>query len=100
MTEQEFLAAVGTRVRMLRAARDLTQRELADAAGLHRTLIGRIEHGTVNFGVDTLRRLAQALRTTTTALVPSLHLADADTSRKELPVTDAWDRRPVDAPGP
>jgi transcriptional regulator with XRE-family HTH domain len=66
----DFLAALGTRVRLLRVARNLTQQDLADASGIHRTAIGSIEHGTVNFGVDSLPRLANALDTTAAALIP------------------------------
>jgi transcriptional regulator with XRE-family HTH domain len=72
MTEQEFLAALGARVRVLRAARGITQREVADAAGIHRTVIGRIEQGRVNFGVDFVRRLAHALGTTPPTLMPRI----------------------------
>jgi transcriptional regulator with XRE-family HTH domain len=72
MTEQEFLAALGARVRVLRAARGISQREVAAAAGIHRTVIGRIERGQVNFGVDFVRRLAHALGTTTTTLLPRI----------------------------
>jgi transcriptional regulator with XRE-family HTH domain len=72
MTEREFLAALGARVRILRAARGITQRDVADATGIHRTIIGRIERGEINFGVDYLRRLAAALGTATTTLVPRI----------------------------
>jgi transcriptional regulator with XRE-family HTH domain len=85
MTEEEFLADVGRRVRVLRAARDLSQRQLADAAGIHRTVVGRVERGRLNFGVDTLRRLAAALGTDTYALIPRL----SPHGSTERPVTDA-----------
>jgi transcriptional regulator with XRE-family HTH domain len=78
MTEQEFLTAIGVRVRVARAARGLTQREVAEGAGIHRTVVGRIESGRVNFGVDCLRRLARALDTTTTVLIPSGRCGSVD----------------------
>ncbi len=45
------LLALGREARRLREARDLTQEELADRAGLHPDYIGRIERGESNVGV-------------------------------------------------
>ncbi|HEX8063712.1 MAG TPA: helix-turn-helix transcriptional regulator, partial [Allosphingosinicella sp.] len=42
---------VGREARRLREARHLTQKELADRAGLHPNYIGRIERGESNAGV-------------------------------------------------
>jgi transcriptional regulator with XRE-family HTH domain len=70
LTEQEFLTALGIRLRLMRVARGLSQRQIADAAGIHRTVIGRIERGEVNFGIDYLRRLARALGVGASWLLP------------------------------
>jgi transcriptional regulator with XRE-family HTH domain len=69
-TEQKFLTALGTRLRLLRVARGQVLRQIANAAGIHRTVIGRIERGEVNFGIDYLRRLAQALGLAASWLLP------------------------------
>jgi len=67
--ERRFLERIGDRVRELRVAAGLTQAQLADRAGLHRTFIGSVERGERNVALLSLRRIAQALRTTPTELL-------------------------------
>lgn len=50
------------RVRELRIERGLSQDELADAAGLHRTYIGTVERGEQSIGVDNVEKIAKALK--------------------------------------
>ena len=54
----EFLRVLGKRVRLLRLARELTQDQLADAAGMSRSFVSLIEHGA--HGVDVVRLLRLA----------------------------------------
>jgi len=51
----------GQRVRDLRQARGLSQEELADAAGLHRTYVSSVERGQRNVGLDNILAIAVAL---------------------------------------
>jgi transcriptional regulator with XRE-family HTH domain len=53
---------LGQRVRELRLAYRATQEQLAERAGLSYKFIGEIERGKANPTVDTLYRLAKALR--------------------------------------
>jgi transcriptional regulator with XRE-family HTH domain len=62
LDDRQFLRTVGFRIRELRAARRLTQAELATACGLHRTFIGSVERGERNISVLNLRRIAKRLR--------------------------------------
>ena len=55
------LQAIGKNVRRLREALGISQEELADRAGLHRTYIGGIERGERNLGLINLVKLAHAL---------------------------------------
>lgn len=53
---------VGLRIARLRAERKMSQRELAEAAGITEQALSRIENGLRAPRVDTVRRLAEALR--------------------------------------
>ena len=59
---KQDLKLFGQRVRELRLAAALSQEELAESCGLHRTYIGGIERGERNVGVLNLLQLARALR--------------------------------------
>lgn len=52
---------MGSNVRALRTAKNLSQEGLADASGLHRTYIGSVERGERNVSIDSLERIAGAL---------------------------------------
>ena len=56
------LKRFGQRVRELRLAAGLSQEELAERTGLHRTYVGGIERGERNIGIRNLLHLAQTLR--------------------------------------
>ena len=59
--EAAFLRALGKRVRLLRRVRELTQDELAQAAGMSRSFVSLIEKGSHGVDVVRLLRLADAL---------------------------------------
>lgn len=62
--------AVGARIRELREAAQLTQRQLADSVGLTRSSIANIEAGRQgDIGITMLAKLADALDTTVAGLV-------------------------------
>jgi len=54
-------AALGQAIRELRQAAGLSQEELADRCGMHRTYVGGIERGERNVSFRNLLRLAAAL---------------------------------------
>jgi transcriptional regulator with XRE-family HTH domain len=54
--------AMAVNVRRTRNAKQLTQEELADRAGLSARYLGSIERGAVSASVSVLGQLAQALR--------------------------------------
>lgn len=54
-------AAFGRRIRVLRAARGMSQEVLAEAAGVHRTYVSSLERGQRNVGLDNVFALADAL---------------------------------------
>ena len=69
LNDQTFLRHVGDRVRELRTSRKMTQLQLGESAGLHRTFIGSVERGERNIAILSLRRIAKALRVSVAKLV-------------------------------
>jgi PAS domain S-box-containing protein len=64
----EFLQALGKIVNSKRQSRRMSLEELGQRAGLHRAYISEIERGERNLSLTVLKKLADALETTVTAL--------------------------------
>lgn len=64
----------GSTIREHREARDLTQDQLADAAGLNRAHISLIERGHRSVRLETIERLARALQVQPGDLLPRIRL--------------------------
>jgi transcriptional regulator with XRE-family HTH domain len=56
-------------LRAARLARNLTQEELADRAGLHRTYIGSAERGERNVTLESVEAIARALDVSPSSLI-------------------------------
>lgn len=56
-------------LRRLRAERGISQEELADLAGLHRTYVGSIERSERNVSIDNIEKLAAAFGITPSKLL-------------------------------
>jgi ribosome-binding protein aMBF1 (putative translation factor) len=69
-----FAKEFGKHVRAAREKRGMSQEDLADAAELHRTHISLIERGLRTVRIDTVGRLAYALRVQPGELMPKLRL--------------------------
>ena len=80
-----IVPALGERVCLLRQQRRLTQRELADRAGLHATTLSRLERGHQCPPVDGLARLAAALGCSLSHLVDLEGGAATGAGRLALP---------------
>lgn len=63
LDDRRFLRQLGERIRERRTVRGLTQQELGDRCGLHRTFIGSVERGERNLALLNLRQIARSLRT-------------------------------------
>lgn len=56
-------------MRSRRQQAGISQEDLADLAGLHRTYIGGIERGERNVSIDNIEKIARALKTDISELV-------------------------------
>jgi len=68
--KKKILVEFGDRVRELRKEKELSQEELADKAGLHRTYIGMIERGEKNITLTSIEKIAKALAVSIKELMP------------------------------
>lgn len=81
LSMQSPLSSFGENIRQLRMSRGLSQEELADEAGLHRTYIGSVERGERNVSLLNIIKLAEALQVTPSQLLEGLTSSGA--SRKK-----------------
>jgi len=58
----------GMRIRELRAAREMTQEDLAELSGLSRQYIGDVERGVRNISLVNIEKLARAFKTSLSEL--------------------------------
>ncbi|MBY0515231.1 MAG: helix-turn-helix domain-containing protein [Gemmataceae bacterium] len=80
-----IVAAFAQRLKAVRLARGMTQRQLAEAADITFSYISRLEAGGASPGIDLLERLATALRADVTDLLPPpVSAADARAHREKV----------------
>lgn len=60
---QLVLKQIGARIKAVRTTREMSQQAVADAAGINREYLSRVERGTENVSILTLVRIAEALNT-------------------------------------
>ena len=65
----DLCSVIGANVKKLRAARGLSQEELAHRAGIDRSYLSEIENGQKNLGVLILDAIAEALGVEAVALL-------------------------------
>ena len=61
---------VGKKIRIIRRKKGITQEEIADKSGMHVSTLGRIERGESNPPLQTLNKIAQALRVKPKEILP------------------------------
>lgn len=80
MQEIDAKKAFGTSVKAWRKQLGFSQEELAERADLHRTYVSDVERGARNLSLESMTRLAQALRISVAALFPPSQPGDGGNS--------------------
>ena len=61
---------IGKKIRLARKKNKLTQEEVAEKVGVHISTLGRIERGESNPPIQTINKIAQALKVKPKELLP------------------------------
>lgn len=72
----------GQRLREVRTEKEVSQENLAETAGLHRTFVSLIERGLRNITLETIEKLAVALEVEMADLMPSRVRPKSKTTRQ------------------
>ena len=70
--KHQNLVKIGNRIRELRTAKGYSQEGIADASGMGRTYMGRVERGEQNISIQNLIQIAFALNAEVGQLIPLL----------------------------
>ncbi|RYH48406.1 MAG: XRE family transcriptional regulator, partial [Alcaligenaceae bacterium] len=89
-------ARIGTQVRALRMAADVSASSLARTSGISSSMLSRIEHGLVSPSVETLERLAAGLDVPTSRFfVDQARCRDVQSRGKTFQSLDGRRHQPV-----
>ena len=80
LDDETIQVRLGMRIRARREKLGLSQSELGEVSGTHRTYVNQVENGRKNVTVGTMARIASALGTTLSALTQGILDAGDDTS--------------------
>ena len=69
MNSDQILKKIGTRIREIREAKNVSQQDLASLCNFEKANMSRIEAGRTNFTISTLYKISQALDVTISQLV-------------------------------
>ena len=69
MNKEPILLRFGKKVQEYRKAQQLTQKQLAELAGVHRTYIGMIERAEKNITLCNIEKIAKALKVSPQSLL-------------------------------
>jgi len=71
---------IGERIRIYRNRAGLTQEKLAEMAGVHHTYVGQLERGEKNASLETIEKIANALKLPFEVLFEAIVFGDMENS--------------------
>jgi transcriptional regulator with XRE-family HTH domain len=80
----DLLEKIGSRIRTLRAANDLSQQKMAELAEISYKYLGEIERGQVNLSVEILIKISNALHVDPAEILAMKSSDNADLSRAKF----------------
>ena len=80
----ETIKILGQRIRNYRLAENLSQEKLAELSGCHHTYIGQIERGEKNATIESIEKIAAALKVSLSKLFENLCSEDKEASNIPL----------------
>jgi transcriptional regulator with XRE-family HTH domain len=81
---EEVRVLLGGTIRARRIRLEISQEELADRSGLHRTYVTDVERGVRNLSLESIRRLAAALETSLSSLLAEVEASTASVQNPNL----------------
>ena len=91
MTKTDLKLRFGTSIKLWRGRLGISQEELAGRAGLHRTYVSDIERGARNVSLESVEKLARALKVSAATLFTASETGTADELVDILLVEDSPD---------
>ena len=70
MEQEKYQKALGKKIASFRVKSGMSQKDVVKISGINETTISRIENGETNVTIGTLNKIAAALATTSTKLLP------------------------------
>ena len=80
----DITKVLGQRIRSYRTAKGLSQEKLAELCGCHPTYVGQIERGEKNATIESIEKIANALKISLSTLFEKL--GDGDTDEQSIPL--------------
>lgn len=83
---ESIAKAVGQRIRNYRTNLGLSQEKLAELAGCHPTYIGQVERGEKNATLESVEKIAAALRVPLSVLLEKIGEYNGASDRRNIPL--------------
>ena len=98
VSSKRLLKVLGLRIRDLRRAQGLSQEDLADKCGVHRTFMGTVERGESNLSFSNIFKVASTLGISLSALFEGVDQSVASVGRSNAANEDDHPPKAIQRP--